>query len=267
MKIGISNLAWLKRDNLKIINNLKKKKISFLEYSYHKLINFHPELKVQEIRKFYIMNKISLYSMQSLFFKSKNCYIFGSQIQRNNFITELKKKICIAKKLKTKILVFGSPKNKKNISLLTKEEMFKIFKDEFSKLSGFCKNKGVCICIEANPKFYKTDFLIYTKDALDMVKKIDSPNIKLNFDLGTVISNREKYKTLLKENVKFIGHIQVSLPKLKKITCKNKKIADFFRFLKKIKYKEAISIEQIHSKKNNIKNVTKAINFISNLSK
>jgi sugar phosphate isomerase/epimerase len=143
--------------------------------------------------------------------------------------------------------------------------MFAIFENVFSKLAHFCKKKNICICIEANPKFYKNDFLIYTKEALDIIKKINSSNIKLNFDLGTAISNGEEYKELLSKNLKFIGHIQISLPKLKKITNKNKRIKNFIKFLKKIKYEKNISIEQLHSKKNNIKNVSNAVNFINNL--
>ena len=48
MKIGISNLSWLKKDNFKIVNYLNKK-INFLEYSYHNLIRFHPSLSLNEI--------------------------------------------------------------------------------------------------------------------------------------------------------------------------------------------------------------------------
>jgi hypothetical protein len=265
MKIGISNLSWLKKDNFKIVNYLNKK-INFLEYSYHNLIRFHPSLSLKEITKFYRKNMTPLYSMQSLLYKKKNCYIFGNANQRKNFIKELKNKIFLAKKLKTKILVFGSPKNKKNISSFNKKHMIEIFTSTFLQLAEYSKKKGVCICIEANPKFYKNDFLIYTKDALNIVKKINSPNIRLNFDLGTAISNAEEYKDLLRKNLKFVGHVQISLPKLKNITKNKKKIVTFVKFLKKIKYKKRISVEQIYLKKNNFDNVLKTINFISNLS-
>jgi sugar phosphate isomerase/epimerase len=266
MKIGISNLSWLKKDNFKIIN-YSNKKINFLEYSYHNLIRFHPNLSLKEIRKFYSKNMTPLYSMQSLLYKTKDCYIFGNRSQRKNFIKELKNKISLAKKLKTKILVFGSPKNKKNISSFNKKQMAEIFESTFFQLAEYSKKKNICICIEANPKFYKNDFLIYTKDALNIVKKINSPNIRLNFDLGTAISNGEEYKNLLSKNLKFVGHIQISLPKLKNIISNKTKIIAFVKFLKRIKYKEKISVEQIYLKKNNFDNVLKTINFISNLSK
>ena len=266
MKLGISNLAWLKKDNLKIVNYLNKK-IKFLEYSYHNIIKFHPGLSLKEIRKFYSKNMIPLYSMQSLLYKTKDCYIFGNLNQRKNFIKELKNKIFLAKKLGTEILVFGSPKNKKNICSFNKKQMIEIFERTFSQLAKYSKKKKVCICIEANPKFYKTDFLTHTKEALNIVKKINNPNIKLNFDLGTAISNGEEYQNLLKKNLKFVGHVQISLPKLKNIIRKKKNIINFVKFLKKIKYKKKVSVEQIYSKKKNYDNVLKAINFVSNLCK
>ena len=112
MKFCISNLAWNIHEEVNVLNLLKRK-IKYLEYSPSLLIS-DPASKKDALKAKIIWEKrkISLYSMQSILFNSNNAYIFGNIKQRQNFYDQVKKKIILAKILKTKIIVFGSPKNK-----------------------------------------------------------------------------------------------------------------------------------------------------------
>ena len=87
--------------------------------------------------------------------------------------------------------------------------------------------------------------------------------LKVNLDLSTVISNKENYTVFLKEDLNFIGHAQISAPKLKNLLAFNKEIKNFINKLKKYGYKKVVSIETLPIKKNNldyIKNILKLIN-------
>jgi D-psicose/D-tagatose/L-ribulose 3-epimerase len=260
MKFAISNLSWKKNENFKALKILKKNKINFLEFSYINIILFQNNKNLKNIKEYYIKNKINLYSMQALLHEVKNAYMFGEPFQKKIFIKEIKKKIEIARQLGVKVLVFGCPKNKKifNTSLLERE---KISFNIFNKIAKISQKNKITFCLEANPEIYGCDFIKKTEDALKIVKKINNNYFKLNVDYGTIFENKEEYKRLLKKNLKYIGHVQISLPGLERVINKKEAVVKFITFLIEINYQKIISIEQLFLKKN-IKNLISTINFI-----
>ena len=98
----------------KIINLFNQEKISYLEYAPDLIIkNYKKKKNISKIKKFWEKKRIKLYSMQSVLYGIKNAFIFGDIYQQNIFYNEVKGKILLAKKLGTKVIVFGSPKSKK----------------------------------------------------------------------------------------------------------------------------------------------------------
>ena len=63
--------------------------------------------------------------MQSLFYNTTDCFLFGDEKQQKNFVNHFKKIIFLAHKLQIPNLVFGSPKNKKIPTLMKKKMLFK----------------------------------------------------------------------------------------------------------------------------------------------
>ena len=57
--------------------------------------------------------------------------------------------------------------------------------------------KKIYFCIEANPKLYNCEYLNHTKDAIKLVKQINSKFFRLNLDLGTIIANKESLKNII----------------------------------------------------------------------
>ena len=76
------------------------------------------------------------------------------------------------------------------------------------KITKICEQAKITFCLEANPKVYGTKYLTHTNQALNLVKKINNKYFKLNLDLGTIISNNENYKKLIKNNIHQIGHVK-----------------------------------------------------------
>jgi sugar phosphate isomerase/epimerase len=261
MKLAISNLAWEKKDNHKLIKYLKTQNISFLEYSPYKLFLFHKTF--QEIIKFYKKKKIKLYSMQSVFFNEKNYFIFGNNFERELFFNKLKNKINLASRLGTKIIVFGSPITRKVFNL-TKSQQYRIAYNLFKKIATLCKKKKIIFCFEANPKIYGCEFINTTKEAFKFVKIINNEYFKINLDLGTIIYNKENYNEFIRKNVKYIGHVQLSVPGLSSLKKYYYKIYKFLKTLKILKYSEVISIEMLNLNFNLIK---KDIIFVKKLLK
>ena len=94
--------------------NLIGKKIKLLEFAPSLILkNLNLKKEILETKNYWKKKGISLYSMQSILYDSKNCYLFGSKNQIDRFFIEVKKKILLAKILNAKIIVFGSPRSKK----------------------------------------------------------------------------------------------------------------------------------------------------------
>ena len=265
MKLLISNLAWNFDENEKILGLLKKNKIKNLEFAPSLLLQNNLKNKnLIDTRKFWHKKKIKLYSMQSILYGVNNCFIFGDKKQRFNFIKEIFKKIDLAKKLGVKVIVFGSPFNKKRF----KKKKFildKIFISTFKKIALYANNKKIYFCLEANPKIYKSEYLNYTNEALKVVKIINNKYLMINLDLGTIIQNKERIDNLINQNIKYIKHVQISVPYLLNVLKHKKKINELIKLLKFNKYKNNISIEMTRPKKNTYQTIQKTITYIKNL--
>jgi sugar phosphate isomerase/epimerase len=258
----VSNLAWKKNEEKKAFQILKKNKIKFLEFAPSLLLNKNfNERDIKRIKKKCFRYGLKLLSMQSILYNVKNAFIFGSKYQNKIFYAELKKKVKLAKKLGVKIIIFGSPFNKKKFgkknSLLDK-----IFINTFQDISSLCKKNNVTICLEPNPKIYKSDYLLNTNEAVKIIKKINRKNILLNFDLGASLANKENVQNLVEKNISHIGHVQISAPKLKNLQGYKKRIKNFLNALKKMNYRKAISMEVLAKKKDNLVNLEKNIRII-----
>ena len=60
MKLCISNIAWSKNQNAKVINLLKKEKIKYLEYAPDLLLNnIRSKKNITDTKKFWKKNKIT----------------------------------------------------------------------------------------------------------------------------------------------------------------------------------------------------------------
>lgn len=253
----ISNLAWSHYEEKKVINILKKYRIKKLEFSPNLLLknNFNPK-NVKKIKKKWKKYGFKLYSMQSVLFGIDNAYVFGNKYQNLVFLKEVRKKIKLAKALGAKVIVFGSPKNRKTFKKKN-NYLNSTFVKTFKKISADCKRNKVNLCLEPNPKIYKSEYMVNTREASEIAKKIDNPFIKINLDLGAMIFNKENIEKVIKNNMNLIGHAQVSAPKLLSLSNYEKQVEVFINSLKKCKYKKTISLELLGNKKNNLKNLEK----------
>ena len=95
--------------------------------------------------------------------------------------------------------------------------------------------------MEANPTIYNTNYVNTTKEALDLIKRVDSKGFLLNLDIGTMIQNEEDIDMLV-GNVPVINHVHISEPGLKLMEKRelHQKLADI---LQKENYQNFVSIE------------------------
>ncbi|BDR56489.1 sugar phosphate isomerase/epimerase family protein [Xylocopilactobacillus apis] len=214
VKLAISQIAWDLKNDDEILPFLETNNYQGIELIPTKIQLENPYDHVEQFKKYF--EKLSKYhlvvpSMQSLIYgRTEN--IFDPK-DGPILVNYLKKAISFAGQLGIKNLVFGSPKNRLLPDNYSEDKIINIFKE----LGDYALENQTIFAVEANPSIYGGNFILTTKEAIDLIKKVNSQGLKLNLDLGTVIENNEDLSDILSNDLNLINHIHLSEPSLKKV--------------------------------------------------
>jgi D-psicose/D-tagatose/L-ribulose 3-epimerase len=78
-------------------------------------------------------------------------------------------------------------------------------------------SRGCVVCIEPNPPSYDCDFITTTTEAVALVEAIRSRGVKVQGDVGAMLSSGDDPKVSLRTAGGLIGHFHVSEPGLAEI--------------------------------------------------
>lgn len=256
MKYSISNIAWGVENDGKMYRILKENGFDGVEIAPTRIFK-NPYDRLEEAHQYMYMLKnkygLDICSMQSIWY-GVNQNIFGTDTDRK-FLTEYTEKaILFAKAMNIKNIVFGCPKNRN----MPRGADIDIAKQFFRHLGDFAFQNETTLSIEPNPTIYNTNFLNYTKDACEFVRDINSPGLKVNIDMGTMIQNSEN-PHLVKTYKTVVNHIHISQPNLEMIEpCTEYKTLK--KVLGKIDYDGYISIEM--KNQGDLEKVIQAIKYV-----
>ena len=240
MKLSISNIAWSKEDDDKVYGFMRELGYLGLEIAPTRIFEDQPYQKLREASKFRDNLKenigLSISSMQSLWYGRKE-EIFGTIQERKALLAYTKQAIDFARELECRNLVFGCPKNRNTHSI----EDFEIGIEFFGELADYATSKDTVIGFEANPVIYGTNYMNDTLSVIRLVEIVNSPGLKLNLDLGTMIYNNED-ANILSGKADLINHVHISEPNLKVIEKRNLH-REVMEILSKEGYNRYVSIE------------------------
>jgi len=260
MKLAISNIAWEASKDFEVYKLMEKYGFYGLEIAPTRLISDKPYDRIDEAEKLTGELK-SLYnfeicSMQSILYgRTEN--IFESRESRKNITQYLIKAIDFAAAVSCRNMVFGCPKNR----YMTKEEDYEVAVDFFKELAEYALKKGTVISIEANPSMYGTNFINYTREAVGIVKDVNSKGFKVNLDFGTMIANGESVDEII-DHVDYINHVHISEPGLLPI-CQRREHRELASLLREKCYKGFVSIEMKKEEKDFPDNIERTMNYIA----
>lgn len=267
-KLAISNLAWERKEDEKILSILKRYNIKAIEIAPSNIWPQPPETpehQIEKYRSFWNKNGVEIIATTHLLSPYPELIIFGNNKARENSLNYLKKMVRISSILGAKAMNFGSPKNRKKGSL-SKKKALVIARDFFWKVAEECKKYNINFAFEPNPTIYGGDFILTTKEAISLVKTVNHPNFGINIDLSTMTQNKEDYEKTLKYALSFAKHFHISEPHLKQIPQKISNHRKLAKVLKKIGYKGNLSIEMhLDKKTNHSKIITNTLKFITSL--
>lgn len=257
MKLSISNIAWPIEYNNEVYRLMCKYGFKGLEIAPGKVIK---ELYVKnQIEKDQLLSclkgfNIRPVAMQSLLFGTQGMILFEDETSRQKLLQFLKQAIDWAQYFGIEALIFGSPKNR-IMPDPTNNELWVIAEMIFKEIGEYSLNKGVRFCLEPNPQIYGTNFLNTTCEAIDFVKRVNSNGLFVNLDIGAVIYNKEDVHAIVNtETIKYIGHVHISEPNLVQIKEYDYQII-IRDLLKKLNYKDYISIEMVQPVEFSIDNI------------
>ena len=172
MKYSISNIAWGKEYDGEMYSFLKENGVDGIEIAPTRIFeNPYDRLEEAHLYSYMLKNKygLTVSSMQSIWYGiGQN--IFGTDEDRQFLTDYTKKAVLFAESMGIKNLVFGCPKNRNVPQGANIDIAFEFFK----QIGDFAFEHGTNIALEPNPVIYNTNFLNYTKDCCEFVKKVDS---------------------------------------------------------------------------------------------
>jgi len=260
MNLSISNIAWDIEWNDKIFLLMQKKGFSGLEIAPTKIFPVLPYKQLIEAskwkKKLTKRYGLEISSMQSIWYGRKE-NIFQSKEERDSLLQYTKQAILFAEHIECRNLVFGCPKNR----FLPENTDETIAVSFFYELGEYALQHHTVIGMEANPMIYHTNYINTTKEALNLIKEVNSNGFHLNVDLGTIIENQEELSTLT-ENAEFINHVHISEPSLRKI--RPRKIhSELAYLLNYINYQGYVSIEM--EQQENLTDIEDTINYVKEI--
>jgi sugar phosphate isomerase/epimerase len=167
-------------------------------FSYLKRYGIQQREIVPSKRNWNMQSYTNVYSAQSILY-GVDIQIFKEQ---DRFLDILSDRMSKLSSVGTKIVVFGSPKQR----LYSGEDAISLFR----RVGDICRPLGIVFCVENNSRLYGGNWMCTLKETIEFVKSVNHPNIRVNLDTGSMMMEGET----IVPDIEWIGHVQISFPHL-----------------------------------------------------
>ena len=256
MKFSISNIAWDKENDEQVYAYLREHAFQGLEIAPTRLWS-EPYSKIETAKvwasELQTKYGLSVSSMQSIWY-GKQEKICSSEEDRKILLDYTNQAILFAETIGCKNLVFGCPKNR----LVNDAKDYDIIAEFLDMVGKYAFEHHTCFSLEPNPTIYGTNFLNTTKQAVELCRRLNNQGIRINYDFGTVIENKEDIRECL-DNLDLVNHVHISEPYLVKIN-QRKEHKELIKGLSAANYQGFVSIEM--KKQDDIEDVFETIDYV-----
>lgn len=244
MRLAVSNIAWGAEHDDTVYRHMRWRGFAGLETAPTRLLRTKTPYAAREIGQALdiIDNlktnyKLEPCSMQSILHGVAD-NIFQGEEQRLRLIGYLDKACAYGALTGFRNLVFGCPVNR---NMSDPERDYPISVSFFRQLGRVAAAHGTIIAVEPVSPEYNTNFLNTVEQAIVFVREVDEPAIRINLDLGALITSGESL-ALVRPCLELVNHIHISEPGLAPI-CRRHLHAELAGMLVNGKYGGWVSIE------------------------
>jgi sugar phosphate isomerase/epimerase len=245
MRLAISNLAWPREADPAVAELLHRLGVPGVELAPTKVWP-QPlavsDREVADCRRFWEQRQIQIVALQSLLFGRAELQLFGDAGSQVAMLAHLGGMCRLAQLLGARVLVFGSPKNRRREQLTETEAEVKAC-DFFRRLGDIAEAHHVVIGIEPNPVEYGCDFLTTGAAAARFVERVQHPAIALHLDTACLALAGESPGLLLASHGRLVRHFHISEPRLQPIHTNTLDHALLARQIRSSGYSGWVSIE------------------------
>lgn len=214
MKTAFSNIAWNLDEEDEVLKLLVQNNINLLEVAPTKYWSNPAAVTPVEIetRKQRINDAgLDIIAAQALLFGHPEFSVFGNKKTRQQTLDYLCRISETCVQLGAKALVFGAPKNRL-IGELDKQKALEIAVRFFEDAAERVFALGGILCLEPNPVEYGCDFINSTKEAIEFIRHINQPGLRIQLDTSTITLNKEDPSRVVEQGLAWAGHFHISEP-------------------------------------------------------
>ena len=243
MKLAVSNIAWQTHDDPKIFNMLKGNGVNGIEVAPTKIWGrweLATPKKAATYRQQIAVQGFEIPAMQALLFDKPELQLFDSSIA-GPFLSHISLLANLAEAMGAKVLVLGSPKNRKR-GQLSMEASLEIASEILFKAAEICSKHNCCIGLEPNPVEYGCDFINNVADARALIDMVNHNGLQLHLDAAGIHMCGGDISDIIRQAGSFV-HYHISEPMLEPI--ENGMVDHFsaLQTLKEAQYDGWVSIE------------------------
>lgn len=263
MRLAVSNIAWPVKLEDQALSILEGASIEGVEIAPTRLWPEWRNVEPHEGRRVasrLAEHGLSVPALQAILFGKPECELFGSDAQRQKLKHHLLFCADLAVQFGAPSLVFGAPKNRelKGKSL---ESAFDIAVQFFSSVAPEYAQRGVRLCMEANPTQYGCEFATRSSEAARLVRAVDSAGFRLHLDTACMLLAAEDVAAAVKANFDIVGHFHVSQPFLGSFDTPALNHSEVAETLRAIGYDGWISLEMRETEPY-LANLRQAVRFL-----
>jgi sugar phosphate isomerase/epimerase len=188
MRLAVSNLAWDAADDAAVLHLLSDLDVGGLELAPTKVWPRPLDATARDARAYRAAVEacgLRVVAFQAILFGRPELTLFQSEARRAEAVEYLAGLCRLAGWLGSRVLVFGSPKNRL-VGSMAPAEALSIARDFFRRVGDRAVKHGTAVCIEANPPEYGGDFVTRTAEAVALVNAVDHPGFGLHLDAGGI---------------------------------------------------------------------------------
>jgi sugar phosphate isomerase/epimerase len=269
MKCSLTNISLPEYNNCEYFNRLNEIGIKGIEVATSRAwpdsLHGVSQENIKHYRQLADHAGLSIVGLHSLLYGLDDLALFGDETQFYKTLEYFKLLSNVCSELGGKSLVFGSGRNKGEISYSNAlDRTYKFL--EF--LIPSLEKDGVYICFEPLSS-NDSDFINTVSESLEIVKYCSSPHVQVQLDVKAIIENNKLSEDLITESETYLKHVHVNTPGLgivgRKYTNEHNTISSF---LNGIGYDGFLTIEQIMINQNDIMTpITESFSFVNNVYK
>lgn len=218
-KLAASNIAWEPHEDDAVAAVLRARGFTGVEVAPTKRFESPIEASKKDIASYraeWEKRGLKIVAMQALLFGRADLQLFGSATVRRALKEYLSALIEMAQGLGAQALVFGSPKNRKR-GKMPLDEATDIAVEFFREIGALAASRDCVICIEPNPPSYDCDFVNTTAEAVAFANLTGSRGVRVNGDVGAMVTQGEPPAATLRDACKWLGHFHASEPMLAEV--------------------------------------------------